>query len=573
MPDASRARTARRALIALFVVVMLVAVAAGIVLQIRRAGTQVAAGGAPVAVRVIAMNDFHGNLQPPTGSSGRVTMPGAASVDAGGGAFMATHIAQLRAQVANSVLVSSGDNIGASPLPSALFHDEPTIDLLDELGLAASAAGNHEFDEGFAELQRIQKGGCNPTDGCVFEPTFGGAKFPIMGANVTHDAGDPALPASTVVEVGGVRLGIIGATLRDLPSVVTPTAIAGLKFGDEVAAIDKASAALTAQGVNAQIVVMHQGDDGAGGGPSDCKVAPNGPGTAIAEAVSPAVDAVFSAHTHQQYVCTVTDPAGAPRPFVQGLSFGRLLSVADLTIDPATDEVDRAKTRAHNEVVTRDVPPDPAAEKIIDAAVAESGPIANAEVGQISADLVRAAPASGEEPLGDVIADAQLDATRQSAGAQIAITNPGGIRADLVAGPGGVVTYGAAFAVQPFSNIMQTLTITGAQLKTALEQQWQGQSEPKILQISSTLSYTASASAPAGSKVSNIVVAGIPVDPTRTYRVSVNNFLAAGGDNFAAFKSGIDVSGGPIDLDAFVSYLKAHKGLAPPPADRITLAP
>jgi 5'-nucleotidase len=569
VPDA---KISRRALLVIGVVAVLF-VAALVAIEVNRTGSGgPVAGGEPVAVRVIAFNDLHGNLEPPTGSSGKVQQGGGAGVDAGGAAFLATKIAQLRAQVKNSVLVSAGDNVGASPVVSALFHDEPTIDVMDELGVAVSAVGNHEFDEGFAELQRMQKGGCHPTDGCVFRPDFAGAEFPILGANVTDASGAPALPASTVVDVAGAKLGVIGATLRDLPSVVTPEAIKGLQFGDEVAAIDKASAELTKQGVNAQIVLVHQGDEGAGGGPSDCSVKPNGPATAIATKVSPAVDAVFSAHSHQQYVCTVTDPAGAKRPLVQGLSFGRLLSVVDLVIDPGTRDVVRGSTAARNEVVGRDVPPDPAIQKIVDEAKEKAAPIAGRPVGTITGDLVRAGGATGESSLGDVIADAQLEASRAT-GAQLAITNPGGIRADIPFAPDGVVTYGEAFTVQPFANIMQTITLTGAQLKAVLEQQWQGQQSPRILQISATLHYTYSQSAQPGSKITAITVNGAAVDPAARYRVAVNNFLAAGGDNFTAFAQGTDLQGGPIDLDALLDYLEAHPNLAPPPADRITAAP
>ena len=533
---------------------------------------------ASVDVRLIGMNDFHGNLQPPAGSSGRVTQSDGTTVDAGGAAYIATHVKQLEQAAKNSVVVSSGDNVGASPLASALFHDEPTIDFLNAMGVDASAAGNHEFDEGYKELLRMQFGGCNPTDGCVYEPKFKGAKFPILGSNVYFTNGRLALLPFTITFRGGQPIGIIGATLEDLPSVVTPAAIAGLKFGDEVAAIDRSSAILQRLGVKAQIVVMHQGDDTLGGGPNDCKLNPlSNLGSAIAKKITPNVDVVFSGHTHQQYNCVVTDPAGNPRPFIQGLSFGRIISTVDVKISTKTHDVIRSATVANNVIVTRTVTPDPTVAAIVDKAVSESAPIANRQVGTITADLVRAAAASGEEPIGDVIADAQLAATTTN-GAQIAITNPGGIRADLTyasstAGEGdGVVTYGEAFAVQPFSNIMQTITLTGAQLHAVLEQQWQP-TEKRVLQISSTLHYTASDSAPAGSHVTNITVAGVPVTDTATYRVSVNNFLAAGGDGFTVFAAGTNLQGGPIDLDAFTAYLTAHPNLAPPAADRVTLIP
>lgn len=557
------------------------AAAAALVCAGLAAGPVAAAPSSTTDVRLITFNDFHGNLQPPAGSSGRVTLPDGTTVDAGGAAYLATHVKQLRGEVKNSVVLSSGDNVGASPLDSALFHDEPTMALLNQLGVKASAIGNHELDEGYKELLRMQLGGCHPTDGCQFADSYPGAKFPILGGNVYFDNGVNAALPFTVTVSGGVPIGIIGVTLKDLPLVVTPEAIEGLKFGDEVEAINKSSRFLDMLGIKTQVVLVHQGDNTEGGGPDDCKTVP-GAATAIATAASPSVDVVFTGHSHQQYNCTVTDPAGKPRTLIQGSSFGRLLSVVDLKIDNRTRDVVRESTKAHNEIVTRTVTPDPAAQALVDEAKAKAAPIANEQVGSISSDLVRSAPASGESPLGDVIADAQLAAT-ESNSAQIAITNPGGIRTDLTyagsaAGEGdGVVTYGEAFAVQPFSNIMQTMTLTGAQLKTVLEQQWQpqpdGSVQVRILQISASLHYSWSQSAAIGSKISDITVAGEPVTDDATYRVSVNNFLAAGGDGFAEFANGTDVAGGPVDLDAFTEYLTANPNIAPPAADRITVLP
>ncbi len=530
---------------------------------------------ATTPVRLITLNDFHGNLQPPAGSSGRVTLADGSTVDAGGAVYIATHVKQLRAQVRNSIVLSAGDNIGASPLPSALFHDEPTIEFLNDIGLSASAVGNHEFDEGYRELLRIQFGGCNPTDGCQFRPTYTGARFPFLGANVTFDNGLPAVLPFTVKFSGGIPIGVIGATLEDLPSVVTPAAIEGLKFGDEVQAINKTSKLLDRLGIRSQVVVLHQGDIATTGGPNACNLLPGGPGTAIAAGASPSVDAIFTGHSHQAYNCSLPDPAGNPRPVMQGASFGRLLSVVDLQINNRTRDVVRSATVAHNEIVTRDVTPDPQVAALVDDAVTKSAPIANRLVGTITADITRIPAPSGEQPLGDVIADAQLEGT-QAAGAQIAITNPGGIRADLTyasspAGEGdGVVTYGEAFQVQPFSNIMQTITLTGDQLDAVLEQQWSA-TRTFFLQISSTLHYTQTPANAIGDRVSNITVAGVPVTPTGTYRVSVNNFLAAGGDGFTVFAQGTDLVGGPVDVDAFTAYLTAHPNLSPPPADRVTV--
>ncbi|MEV0052848.1 bifunctional metallophosphatase/5'-nucleotidase [Saccharopolyspora shandongensis] len=532
--------------------------------------------GPTTEVRLIAFNDLHGNLEPPAGSSGKVTLPYGGTVDAGGAAFLATHVARLRAEKSDSLVLSAGDNIGASPVNSALFHDEPTVEFLNELGVAAAVVGNHEFDEGYAELERIQSGGCHPAEGCQFRDSFGGADFPYLGANVAFDDGRPALAPFSVERVGEVRIGIIGVTLEDLPAMVTPEAIEGLKFGDEVETINRTADLLDSAGVKAQVVLLHQGDNTEGGGPDDCRVTP-GPATEIATNASPKVDLVFTGHSHQQYNCVIDDPAGNPRTVLQGASYGRLLSVADLTIDQQTKDVVRPATKAHNEIVTRDVPPDPAAQKLIDEAAGKARPIANRQVGTITADLLREPVPSGESALGDVLADAQLEATAGN-GAQVAITNPGGIRTDLVHASSpedegdGVVTYGEAYAVQPFGNVMQTMTLTGAQLKNVLEQQWQPNAT-RILQVSSTLRYTYSASAPVGSKVSDITIAGRPVDPNAPYRVSVNNFLASGGDGFTEFAAGTEIAGGPVDLDALVGYLGAHAGLAPPPADRIAVAP
>jgi 5'-nucleotidase len=525
-------------------------------------------------VRIIGINDFHGNLEPPTGSSGRVTLSDGSTVDAGGAAFLATHVKQLRAQVRNSLLITSGDNVGASPLTSALFHDEPTIDFLDSLGVLSGTVGNHEFDEGYRELQRMQFGGCNPTDGCVFRPTFKGANFPFLGANVTFDNGLPALLPFTVTFSGGQPIAVIGVTLHDLPSVVTPEAIKGLKFGDEVKAVNATSKLLDFFGIRAQVVSMHQGNNTQGGGPNDCKIAP-GPATEIAAKVSPSVDVIFTGHSHQQYNCQINDPAGHPRTVIQASSFGRLLSVVDLKIDNRSHDVVRDQTTAHNEIVTRDVTPDPATQALVQEAVTKAAPIGNRQVGTITADLLKDGGTTGESTLGDVIADAQLEGT-QSNNAVIAITNPGGIRADLnyassPAGEGdGVVTYAEAFTVQPFANIMQTITLTGENLKNVLEQQWQAGGIVRVLQVSSSLHFTYSQSAPIGSKITSVTVNGQPIDPSATYRVSVNNFLAAGGDGFTEFTKGTDLAGGPVDLDAFTAYLTAHPNLAPPALDRVT---
>jgi 5'-nucleotidase len=535
---------------------------------------------ATTTVRLIGLNDFHGNLQPPTGSSGRVVLADGTTVDAGGAAYVATHVRQLRAEQPNSLVLSGGDNIGASPLASALFHDEPTIEFLNSIGTTASAVGNHELDEGYRELLRIQSGGCHPVDGCQFHNPFPGAKFPYLASNITFtNTGLPATLPFTVKVVGGVKVGIIGATLKDLPTIVSPDGIQGLSFGDEAAAINRSSTLLQRLGVKTQVVVIHQGDSTVGAnGPNDCNLAANGPLSAINARVSTNVDAIISGHTHTQYNCKLPDPKGRLRTVIQSLSFGRLLSVLDLKVNRATGDVLRYASTARNEIVTRTVTPDPAVQAIVDEAVTKSAPIANRQVGTITADIVKTPVPSGESPLGNLIADSQLAATT-SAGAQIALMNPGGVRADLTfaSSPGGegdgVVTYSEAFTVQPFGNILQTLTYTGAQIDAVLEQQWLPDPPgTRILQPSATLHYTQTLANPIGDRVSNITINGVAVDPAATYRVTVNNFLAAGGDSFTALTGGTNVTGGPIDLDAFTAYLTANSPVAPPPTDRITVA-
>jgi 5'-nucleotidase len=535
-----------------------------------------------VDVRLIGINDLHGNIEPPSGSSGRVTLADGTQVEAGGAVYNATHIKDLQSQVRNSVIVGQGDLIGASPIVSALFHDEPTIEVLNQVGMDTTAAGNHEFDEGYQELLRMQYGGCHPVDGCQFRDTYEGAEFPILGANVTLAKNDrPALPPFWVEFRDGVPIGFIGMPLKDVPILVDPNGIKELEFGDEITAANRYADLLNRLGVKSIVLLIHQGDNTAGGGPDECRTVAGGPGRKIAEQVSPKIDAVFSGHSHQHYNCTVTDPAGNPRPFIEGLAFGRELSVVDLKIDKRTREVIRTATVARNHVVTRKVTPDPQIQAIIDLAKSKSGPIANRPVGTIAEDILRAQNAAGESPLGNLIADSQL-ATTTDNGAVLALMNPGGVRSDLTyasspAGEGdGVVTYGEAFTVQPFGNILQTVTLTGTQIKAALEQQWQivnGAQRQIILQPSKGLTYTWSASAPIGSKVSAIALNGVPLDPAANYRVTINSFLQGGGDGFSTFTGGTDITGGGIDLDGFSAYLTANPNTAPPALGRITTTP
>ncbi|MFC5746046.1 bifunctional metallophosphatase/5'-nucleotidase [Actinomadura rugatobispora] len=532
-----------------------------------------AAKPAPTAsVRLLSLNDFHGNLEPPTGSSGTAVDETGASVPAGGAAYVAAHLKRLANR--DTLTVAQGDMIGASPLISAAYHDEPSVEFLGRVGVTASAAGNHEFDEGHQELRRIQHGGCHPVDGCSPAGRWKGASFDYLAANVLKEkGGTPILKPWTIRKINGVRVGFIGVVTKTTPTIVSADGIKGLTFDDEVAAANRAAKELKRRGVRSMVLLVHEGDQTpAGQRPDACGVVP-GAGTRIARDADPEIDMVLAGHTHQQYVCSVTDPAGRPRLYSSGSSFGRVITQVDFAVDRRTGDVVRSSLKGDNHVVTRDVPADPATERFVQTWKDRVAEIANKPVGSITADLTRAPSPAGETALGDVIADAQL-ASMKGHGAQVALMNPGGVRADLVhrasgSEGDGVVTYGEAFAVQPFNNVMGVVTLTGAQLDALLEQQWTGSGE-KILQPSSTLRFTIDRSRPVGDRVSGIAVDGTAVDPAASYKVATNNFLLGGGDGFTTFTEGADQVLGPIDLDAFVAHLGANSPIAPPALDRIS---
>ncbi|MFI0481924.1 bifunctional metallophosphatase/5'-nucleotidase [Actinomadura sp. 9N215] len=532
-----------------------------------------AARPAPTAsVRLLALNDFHGNLEPPSGSSGRAIDENGNTVPAGGAAYVAAHLKQLRNR--DTLTVAQGDLIGASPLISAAYHDEPSVQFLGDVGVTASAVGNHEFDEGYDELLRIQNGGCHPVDGCSPAGRWRGAKFDYLAANVLKKRHHrPAMKPWTIRRVNGVRVGFIGVVTKTTPSIVTAEGIKDLEFVDEVAAANSAARELKRRHVRAMVLLVHEGDQvKAGSRPDECGIEP-GAGSRIAKAADPEIDVVLSGHTHQQYVCTVEDPDGDPRLFSSGSSFGRVITQVDLKVNRRTGDIVRSAMKGDNHVVTRDIAPDPATEKFVQTWKDRVSEIADKPIGKITADLTRAPSPAGETALGDVIADAQL-ASMKGLGAQVAVMNPGGVRTDLTyAASGsegdGVVTYGEAFAVQPFSNVMGVVSLTGAQLDALLEQQWTTAGE-KILQPSANLHFTINRTKPVGDRVSSITVDGTPVDPSTTYKVAANNFLLGGGDGFSVFTEGKDQVLGPIDLDALVAYFTAQPTIAPPPLNRIT---
>jgi 5'-nucleotidase len=543
------------------------------------------------SVQLLAFNDFHGNIQPPSGSSGRIQVSATAplNVDAGGVEYLATHVKALRSQNTNTIVVAAGDNIGASPLISGLFHDEPAIEALNAVGLDVTGVGNHEFDEGVNELLRMQNGGCHPIEGCFAGDGFAGSYFQFLAANVfyagTHRT---ILPPFEIKKVDNAKVAFIGLTFEDTPSVVTPTGVAGLEFKPEVPVVNALVKYLKwTRDIRTFVVLIHQGgqqNPPYTDGFQNYNKCDNlsGPIVDITSQLSDDVDVVVSAHTHNAYNCVVDG-----KLLTSAASFGRLVTKIDLTIDGRTKDV-VAKT-ATNVIVTRDVAKDPAESAIIAKYDAIAGPLARSVVGHITASFTRggsptaANTATGEGTLGDLIADSQLLVTAPTdfGGAVVAFMNPGGIRTDLQYAPSssvvknpGEVTYGELFTIQPFGNSLTVKTLTGEQIRRLLEQQWSGPNATsiKILQVSQGFSYAYDFSQPATARVvpGSIKLNGDPIDPLASYRVEMNNFLASGGDNFTVFNEGTNQLGGEVDLDAMTKYFAAAEAAHTPVAPNAT---
>ena len=538
------------------------------------AGTGVAPAAAEppnvVPVRLIAFGDLHGNLLPPQGPRSEVVRSDGTSVAAGGVAHLAAYVRQLRAQADHSMLYAVGDTWGSSPLESAMFHDEPTIELLNDLDVTAAALGNHELDQGYAELTRLRDGGCHPDDGCRYGETFEGARFPLLAANLTTDDGTPAALPFSISYVDGIPVGTIGVLPSNTPDFIRSDSIAGLRFGDEIEAVDRTADLLDSLGVRA-VVLLYKGDIGTDGQNDPCHPV-DGPANVVATAVSPKVDLIVTSDGDKHFNCTYPDPLGRPRTVVQGASHGRIISVADLMIDRETRDVLRDHTLAFTQVITHDIEPDPQTQQFVERASEMSDAVAGRRVGSASADITREAGPSGESALGNLVADAQLAAAR-SVGAQVALTNPGGLRNDLICGENGVVTYGQTYAAQPFGNRLQVLELSGSQLDELLEQQFQktanGNALEWILAPSHNFRYTLDRIAPPGDRIRDLTIDGEPVDPEQHYRVVVNDFLAEGGDGFDVFTHARHRTGAGEELDALNAYFAAHDPVVPPTTDRI----
>jgi 5'-nucleotidase len=560
-------------------------------------------------LQLLAINDFHGQIEKvPTTSSGGLV----GTTPAGGAEYLATHLAQLRRQAhywgGSSLTVAAGDLIGATPLLSAAFHDEPTIETMNLLGLDVAAVGNHEFDEGWRELKRMQRGGCindgaglNNQNSCP-DHEFAGADFRYLSANVKRlDTGKHLFRPYKIKKVDGKKVGFIGMTLRDTPNIVTKSGVEGLKFQYEVKAANRLVPELQKKGVKAIVVLLHEGGLPTTLGVDGC-AGVTGPGIDIATALDPEIDVVIEGHTHQPYNCRVLDPAGKPRLVTSAYSTGRVVTEINLTLGKL-GQVKRWKTIASNHVVTNDfgTRPEPAITALINRYSALVAPIRDKVLGQIAPadsqnNLSRTVHIDGlDSKLGNLIADAQkADTSTIPAGGTaptIALMNPGGIRADLVENTDKNVTYGAAFSVQPFNNYVVSMDLTGAQIKSVLNEQWNGRNESvtptdpsktstyKVLQVSG-LQYKWDRSDAAGT--GNAIFGDVMVDADRngsyesvlndatTYRVVVNSFLSDGGDGFATLAKGANKYYGGLDIDSLAKYLAANNPYAETSLDRIS---
>ncbi|HEX8483635.1 MAG TPA: bifunctional metallophosphatase/5'-nucleotidase [Allosphingosinicella sp.] len=573
--------------------------AAALLLALGGCATTAGRGPAePVEVKLIAFNDFHGNLQPPRDSvSHPAPGPDAVRVPAGGAAYLASAIQSLRARNDNSIVVSAGDMIGASPLVSALFLDEPTIHAMNLIRVDYNAVGNHEFDRGQAELLRMQNGGCEkntPRIPCAVEP-FGGARFHFLAANVVRPDGATLFPAYAIRSFGKgrreVKVAVIGMTLKDTPTVVTPVGVAGLSFRDEAETVNALIPRLKAEGADAIVVVVHQGVYSKLGYNDQSCGAIEGDLLPILDRLDPAVDVVASGHTHNAYVCDYgrINPA-KPILLTSAGRYGTLVTDINLSIDPVAGRVtakraeniivqSEAYAGSRGEVALTEAVPRFAADAevaaLVDRYAKASDPIAARPVGRLSGPALKTANEHGEHVLGNLIADAQLAASRgaSNGNAQIAFMNPGGVRGDLVPAADGGISFGQLFAAQPFANNLVVKSLTGRQIRGLLEQQFASGSNtaqnPYVLSPSHNLRFAYDLSKPEGQRIVLLTVDGAPVRDETVYRVAMNSFLATGGDNFTIFREGADAKVGMADLDALEAYIAGSPSLAPPTLGRV----
>ena len=528
----------------------------------------------PLTVQLLAINDFHGYLRatPP----GRVSRSGDpdAAVPAGGIEYLATQIRRLKHRNPHTLVVAAGDLVGGSPLISSLFHDEPSIEAMNELPLDVASVGNHEFDEGAAELLRLQRGGCHPVDGCRDGTPFEGAKFRYLAANVELRSRHKTIfPPYTIRKIGGVRIGFIGETLKGTPDLIPPQFAARLRFRDEALIANRMARRLKKRGVNAIVMLLHEGgfpvqEDA----PIDACPGLSGPLKSIVRRSSDDIDLFITGHTHQIYNCMVDG-----RRVTSAGRYGRLLTRLQLKINRRTRDI--VSTKADNWVVGQDVTPAADMSSLIAHYDVIAAPIASRVIGRLTHGAGRTRDRSGEYRLGNLVADAQV----QSTGAAAAFVNPHIVRTGL---PGGEITYGRAFTSLPFGSSLITQSMTGGQIRELLKQQWCGRKSPQILQVSSSMSYTWSrskAKAALGKPcsadtdpISDLTLGGNPVRSYQAFRVTVNTTMLGRGAQFSVLHTGTGPTGGPVDVDSFQGYLEPSvtgAPIVPPKLSRINVAP
>jgi 5'-nucleotidase len=556
-----------------------------------------------VQARLLGFNDFHGNIDPPVGSSGLVN-----GAPAGGVEYLATAVKRLRVEAQargeKVYTVAAGDLINASPLVSSEFRDEPSITALSELGLDFSSVGNHEFDRGVPELLRLQRGGCpGGMEYCPPADRFPGAGFAYLAANVVSKTSHlPILRPYEIREIGGVKVGFVGLTLKGTGELVDPDGVRSVEFLDEIETANHYADLLTAKGVKALVLLLHEGgaqrvtspqvQD-----PSGCDGF-SGALTPIVRGLRSAYGVVLSGHTHQSYICRLPNRDGVSTLVTSAGSFGTLVTDVSVSLNPRTGRF--ASASARNVVVANGVPLpgggwrrddhgqflrntaliDPAVKKIVDPYRKRVAPIAERVVGRVTADLSNVGNTAGESPLGDIVAEAQRTYPAAGAAADLALMNPGGIRTSLVyrgdAAPAkaGAVTYADCSTVQPFRNQLVTVTLTGAQLRQVLEQQFleaDPENTERILQVSQGFWFSYDLRRSVGDRIVEMKLGGVGIDPDRPYRVRVNSFLVGGGDGFSALTQATDrVTAPGFDIDALLAHLEAVSPLTPGPLDRIS---
>ena len=560
---------------------------------------------ASMDITLLGFNDFHGNLEPPRVAVAAQNAQGQkVAVPAGGAAYLASTIAARRAANRHVALVTAGDMIGASPMVSSLFLDEPTIEALNLMQVDFAATGNHEYDQGYAELLRMQNGGCEKFTAkqpCQISKPFKGAAFRYLAANTQRDDGGTLFPSTGLkfFEQDGLRIGVgfIGMTLRNTPHMVRPSGVKGLTFTGEAQAANALIPQLRAQGADVIVVLIHEGGATQSSLQDDSCKGLSGDVVPILESLSSEVDVVISGHTHQSYLCDYAR-VNPKKPFMLTSAgrYGTLLTEVQLTVDAKTRRVSRKSARQNlvqgqaftgsgGVVALQPEFPVYAADSAVADLVARYKaavePLAAAPVGQLAGPASRTPGANGESVVGRMVADGILVATQDAAagGAQLAFMNTGGVRADLVPDSGHQLTYGQLFSVQPFGNTLMVMSLTGEQIRQVLEQQFNSGtntvSSPRILQVSQGFSYRFDLSQSAGQRISGMRLQGQPINMSQSYRVGLQSYLGTGGDNFSVFTQGKDVVGGTLDIDALADYVRRGSQSGPMPLpvqDRITRA-